>query len=67
MSLDFRFIDSHIKLHQAELRKEADNDRLAALSRAPARPLRSSVARWLRASARWIEGGAARPVVHAEA
>jgi hypothetical protein len=60
-------IDTFVKLHIAELQREAEHDRLVDLAFGPRRPFRFRVAEWLHAAAERIEGRPRRSVVGAEA
>jgi hypothetical protein len=55
-------IDDHVKYHRAELLREAEQERLAALATGPSRPLRGRIADALVVIAEWIEG-TSRPTV----
>lgn len=60
MSFNLGFADDYVQMRVAQLRQEADNDRLADLASGPARPWRVRVAGWLKATAEWID----EPVQH---
>jgi len=61
----FGTIDDHVKYHVAELLREAEHERLAALVVGPGRPLRGRIADGLVAVAEWIEGTRAPTVARA--
>jgi hypothetical protein len=58
-------LDSHVKHHIAELRREAEQERLAMLATGPGRPLRSRIADGLVAIAEWIEGSSRQTLARA--
>jgi hypothetical protein len=51
-----QFIEAHAQIRLAELRQEAEHQRLIDRVKGPSRPLRSRVAAWLVVVAAWIEG-----------
>jgi hypothetical protein len=55
-------IDDQVKYHLAELLRQAEQERLAALATGPSRPVRGRIADGLVAIAEWIEGNP-RPTV----
>lgn len=63
--LQYAQLESYVSQRVAELRREADNDRLADLAAGPGRSLRHSVARWLIVTASWIEGSPQPPLATA--
>jgi hypothetical protein len=58
-------IDDHVKYHVAELLREAEQERLAALATGPGRSLRGRLADRLVAIAAWLEGSPHRTVAPA--
>ena len=58
-------IDDHVKYHVAELLREAEQARLAALATGPRRPLRGRIAAGLVTIAEWIEGSPRQTVAPA--
>jgi hypothetical protein len=54
--LNQSYLDYFPKLHQDELMREAERERLANLARGPRRPLRAAIADWLLAAAERVDG-----------
>jgi hypothetical protein len=67
MFANFGFTDSYVRIRVEELLREAENDRLADRAAGPARPWRTRVAGWLKATAQWVEGQPQASVARAEA
>jgi hypothetical protein len=58
-------IDDHIKVHVAELLRDAEHQRLVALATGPGRPIRGRIADSLFAIAEWLDGSQRQPVTSA--
>jgi hypothetical protein len=67
MCLDIGLVDALANIKIAELRREADNERLAQLAIGPGRPIRVRIADWLFAVAERIEGRPRGSIVRAQA
>jgi hypothetical protein len=67
MCLDLGFMYDFAKERQADLWREADNERLANLVIGPGRPVRAQIADWLLVIAERVEGRPRGSIVRAEA